>query len=436
MSLQQQTVEEALGSKISRGPAPSAATAAWPPRLPVPGLVRSSWPTWASGAVFLVVTLIAQRSTVTGHRTETGDFAADSLRSQHAWSQVDGVFSRWGYHHPGPLLLWIKDLSETALAPLGLDPTGAQVVGTALVATVALVTLGLALAVASRSPWCGPAVLALALVGLPDGVVLVPWGPVVGNWFLVLGVAGLVAAAHGARWGVPVAAAGACGLVHLHVLFLPLAGVIALAALSLVLRRDPTGAALRRPSVALATGAVLAAGTAPLLVALVRGTSPWAAYLRVSQNAGASPTAYPWSTGLARTGALYAPGMAAQDVALVGTGALFAVAVVVLSGWLALRGTRAGTRVVGAAGLISTAFLLGVSRMDFLTPETIGRVVPVVVLAGMVAEVAARARPAWAPATAALAVAALLAVGLGRPPVEVARRGSAAWQRRSRVRPR
>lgn len=379
---------------------------------------------------FLLLSLLLERSTVLGTTTETGDFAADSLRSQHAWSQVDGVFSRWGYHHPGPALLWIKDLSEAVLTPAGLDPTGAQVVGTAVLATLSLIALGLALSGPGSSPWTGPAVMTLALVGLPDGLVLVPWGPMVGNWFVLLGVAGVAATSRGARRGIPVGVGGALGLVHVHVLFIPVAAAV-VASLLLVARRGGRGHAVRRrhPAV-LVTGAVLALGLAPMVVAVSRGSSPWGDYLRVSGSRAASPTASPWIDGLLRVGSLYTPALGAPSVVLRGSSALLFVAVVVSSLWLALRGSHAAPRVVGAAGLVGTAFLLAVCRMDFLTPETIGRAFPVLILAGVVAELGGRARhrsrvPVALPMATAIGVAVLVVVNVGRPPVDVVRREGA-----------
>ena len=418
-------------------PAPTRAQRAVtePPRpRGIRGRRGAAWPTWAAGVAFLAATLAAQRTTVLGDLTETGDLAADSLRSEHAWSQVDGVFSRWDYHHPGPVLFWLKSLAERLLTPLGLDPVGAQLVGTAVLATLSLVALALALRGPTTSRWLGPAVLALAWVGLPDGLVLVPWGPVVGNWFLVLGIAGVVAAVRGAGWGVPVALVGALGLLHLHVLFVPLAGAVLGATVLLVARRAPAGARLRRRSVLLPSAAVAVAMLAPLVVALVRGRAPWADYLRVSGDRRAGLDDATWVVGLLRVLRLLAPSVDGSGPVLAGAAGLVGVVLLVVAVGLALRGSTAPTRLLGASALVVAAYLLAVSRMDFLTAETIGRVLPVVVLAGLVAEVAARARPAWVLVAAALAVAALVVANLGRPPVAAVRhegalRGSGAAER-------
>ena len=379
--------------------------------------VAGSRHTWVPATAFVALTIATNWSTIVDRRTESGDFAADSVRSLTAWSQADGVFSRWGYHHPGPVLFWLKWLGEKLFSPLGLDPLGAQLVGFTLLAAIALALLATAVSVPATSGWAGVVTFGLAFVALPDGIVMVPWGPVVGNWFLVLAVAGVAATVRRWAWGPPVSALGALGLLHLHVLFAPLTLAVLAALGWAVARRRP------RRLVVVAAGVVSALMLVPLVLAVLQSEAPWGEYVQVSRGDDAGLFRFSVASGLVRVLVLLAPSSQEGGVTgVVGFSALFALLVGGLAVVLSFRGSSAAIRVAGAGALLTLAFLVGVSRMDFLTGETIGRALPVMVLVVAVAEAEHRLRrPTWF-GLCAVTVSALLVATMWGPSVKALRR--------------
>lgn len=166
-----------------------------------------------------------------------------------------GVYSRFGFHHPGPALFVTLAPAYRLLGPEGLP------IGAALVASVSLAgaawllwrrggdVLGLA----------GTAVLALLARSLAAEIVD-PWNP----WISLLPFALLIVAAWsvvcGERWALPVTLGAASWLVQVHLGYAPMAGALSVVAVGAAVywarrrRRDPvrwmgTDAGWRWPAV-------------------------------------------------------------------------------------------------------------------------------------------------------------------------------------------
>ena len=166
-----------------------------------------------------------------------------------------GVWSRWGYSHPGPWMLWV-------LAPFArlLGPTGV-LVGTGLLNSAAAAGAVLVagrpggLASSARgarrdalappappSPTTDAALVALATLALSGSVgmslglsgITDPWNPYVAVlpfWTFLLAMS---AAARGDRWMWPVAVLLGSFAAQAHIAYLPLVGGVGLVALGIV----------------------------------------------------------------------------------------------------------------------------------------------------------------------------------------------------------
>ena len=223
---------------------------------------RRRWAAVAATVVALVPVLVVVFGRAGRAYLPTQDFAVLDLRVRDVWSgdlPLVGVYSRFGWNHPGPLLLWL-------LAPLNWLFGGAP--WTTLVGHAAL--QGLAIVGTAWTAWrrgglavvlgaLGVVLLTYAAIG--DFVLFQPWNPhvavVVFPWFVLLawGVA------RGDRLDLVVGAIVATFLVQAHVGYAPLVLTCAVVAVAFVVsdvRRDPE---TRRWSSALATW------RAPVLVA-------------------------------------------------------------------------------------------------------------------------------------------------------------------------
>ena len=180
-----------------------------------------------------------------------------------AHTPLTGVWSRFGWDHPGPLLFWVLAPFERVLGMRGV------LVGTAVVNAVALAVA--LVAARRRGGW--PLVGIVAVVGaaltvaLGTDLLIEPWSP----WIAVLPFLAYLLAAwcvsdgdH--RW-LPVVAGLGTFLVQTHVGYLPLViGVAAIAVVlgELVFRRRPVLAGGHRRSVVVAIGALAVLWLAPV----------------------------------------------------------------------------------------------------------------------------------------------------------------------------
>jgi len=189
-----------------------------------------------------------------------GDIALTDLRVRDVFGSdipLVGAYSRFGWNHPGPLPFWL-------LAPISAV-FGAE--GWATVVANAVVQAGAVGAIAWGAWRAGrlPVLLAalaftaLAYGAMGSGIVIEAWNPNLAYPFFILFVLLAWTVARTDRIMLaPLAVAGGI-VVQAHVGYLPLVGVVAVAALAMGLRADRDNlAAWRRPAlVALVVGAVL-----------------------------------------------------------------------------------------------------------------------------------------------------------------------------------
>jgi hypothetical protein len=135
---------------------------------------------WVAAAVAAVPFLVVAAMSLGSSYRPVGDAAFIDLRVRDVFSgdlPLVGVYSRYGWNHPGPVLLW-------ALAPLNAIAGGAA--WSTQLGTV-LLQLG-AVILAGWSAWRrgGPALVAgmactllLTLAALGPQVLRVPWNPYV-----------------------------------------------------------------------------------------------------------------------------------------------------------------------------------------------------------------------------------------------------------------
>jgi hypothetical protein len=351
------------------------------------GGLSSSWVLWFSATAFALVNLLVSWRLVVDATTETGDSAADSLMATTAFTQTDGIYSRWGYHHPGPVLLWMERLSELLLP--WLPPFGAHMVMAVTLTTLAVAVLVVAVAPPHATRFLASGGFAVALVVLLDGSALIPYTPTFGNWFFLLAGAGVVAELSGRSWGLPVAVVAGLALVQLHVLYVPLGlAAVALAVAHRVIRLgDPSKpSAARTRTSGLLTAGLGALMLLPLFVDLVLGDSEWLEYARTGDQLGGAAYRSP-AKSLQAALEVIAPGtQQSASMALGGAAVLVCAAGALVHVILVTRGRLRLGAGVAIAGIAYTILL---SPLDFVTPFSFGRAALVVaglVLLGALAE--------------------------------------------------
>ena len=150
---------------------------------------------WA-GATFLPFLVIALRALVDrGHAYLNGDFALLDMQVRGAlrWQELVGVYSRFGWHHPGPLYLYLISLVERITGPT--HGAQAQVAMAALIGGASLAGTVLVMGRLGGESGAAAAGLVSAVLGIAAGVTLAsPWNPYVVVFPVVLlGVVGVAA---------------------------------------------------------------------------------------------------------------------------------------------------------------------------------------------------------------------------------------------------
>lgn len=351
------------GGPPAPGPATSEAT---PP--PAPGKQsrrRPSATALVTAGTFLLVAaglLWRNRTVFTQPLYEVGDAAANSLLINEAKSfeLLVGHYSRVGFNHPGPGVLYLQAAGEALFTDLlGLTPAphNGQVVAVMLLHAAVLAAV-----VGIVHSWCGrwPA----AAAGL--GALLTwyaghqfslagPWIPVfVVAPFLLLLVASASVAAGRARHLWLLAAAGGL-LVHAHVafsLFVTGLAVAAVLAWAVTERSGPRALLRSSPRSWAAAGLVVAAFLAPIgLNTVLNWPGEIPKYLSYSETGTTiSPTL---ADAVVFTRQFWvAPGPLANVVPLLLIGAAAAAA------WWAPRGLRRPLGLLTAAALLAEALLV------------------------------------------------------------------------------
>lgn len=225
------------------------------------------WGPWIAGLSYWLVAAYFNRDAITSDLTEDGDYAADALRAMSPVIQVDGIFSRWDFHHPGPVLFWLKWVGLQFGELPGISPFGGQILVCLAVPALAVGVLGWLCWRVTGSGW--GYVFAVVVTLLTSSGQLAPWGPSVATWMAMLGVVAIAAMTLDSPWAAPVAVFAGMSMVHLHIVFVP-AGVATLVAVSWLGRRRRLSL---RPAFLVAV-----VMSVPLLVDLGTGGSDWTAY--------------------------------------------------------------------------------------------------------------------------------------------------------------
>jgi hypothetical protein len=172
----------------------------------------------AVGAMVALPVLIVAVMSVSSGDLPIGDYALLNLRVRDVYSgqlPLVGVYSRYGWNHPGPVLIW-------ALAPLHALTGGAT---WATPVGAVLVQLG-AVLVGGWSAWRrgglalvlgAAAVLLLVIASLGPQVLREPWNPYVALPVFALLVFSTWGVAVGDRWQLPVAVVAGAALVQIHI---------------------------------------------------------------------------------------------------------------------------------------------------------------------------------------------------------------------------
>lgn len=224
---------------------------------------------WVSyGAVLamsvpLAVALVRASST---NWYPTGDVALEALRMDDVGTSLTplvGVYSRFGWSHPGPLLFWAGAPLHALAGPRGLlILAGLLNLGSAIAAGLAarrvggrtftsIVALGTLVLLANAGPeaWINP------------------WNPFIAMFPLLAFLLSAAAAACGARWALFMAVATGSFAAQAHLGSVPV--VVAASALALawcrVRRRQGASPPFARSSVALALGLLVLLWSGPLL---------------------------------------------------------------------------------------------------------------------------------------------------------------------------
>ena len=131
--------------------------------------------------VFLAVVLFSNHKQIIVYHNAVADYGANALQTLRAshFQEMLGPYSRFRWHHPGPIHFYSLALMET-LFPRVLYGHGAHIVGQLLLNTFFLAWCGYLLFRMFRGWWLGQFVLAALLVTLDKiepSAYLNPWGP-------------------------------------------------------------------------------------------------------------------------------------------------------------------------------------------------------------------------------------------------------------------
>jgi hypothetical protein len=211
-----------------------------------PNRSRRGFIVWGSASsAVLVVLLLRNRTLFTQRMYADGDFAANGILIDKAlrWRLLVGHYSRVGFHHPGPALLYIQAWSQWLFHNLlGVVPTpfNAQILGILILNAVLLgVTVRLIDAHQPSGLAAAAALVAIFIFAAREPYLLgAPWFPdVYFAPFLMFTVA--LASFLSGRWAsLPWVCVGAGLLVHGHASFLGFVGPCGVVVLATVLIRD------------------------------------------------------------------------------------------------------------------------------------------------------------------------------------------------------
>jgi hypothetical protein len=224
--------------------------------------------------VMLVGSIVRNRWIFTDARIEDGDFAVNSIlidQAKHLTLLV-GNYSRVGFNHPGPALLYVQAAGEFLfhdLLPLAAAPYNAHVLAI-LCLSSSMVALSAAIVVRRVGHLFGAGLVllcALAIGVLEPGTVVSTWFPDIYIWPFLLLVISAAAILSGAADELPCFVLATGLLCHGHVSFFLFAAgfgvAVAVAILSRPRDRSPSRNTL------LASGGIALAFTVPFALNLL-----------------------------------------------------------------------------------------------------------------------------------------------------------------------
>lgn len=243
---------------------------------------------------------------------EEGDLAANALQVERAKEgrELLGPYSKYGFHHPGPVSYYFQALTEPVFAmfPTPLARHLAAQLLLNLVATACSIRLLQRAGLPSSVAGAGLFLLGLPLVFLGGGDMFMlasVWGPLVVVGPMVLFVVAMARLAYGDLVAAPFAAAGATFAWHNHLLTIPPLCVVSLLTGACLLRCRPamSPAPRSRRGVALWASAslLMAAGLVPVMVEQVTGDPGNLTLIHRFQSEQAATT-HPWSEIIAHVG--------------------------------------------------------------------------------------------------------------------------------------
>jgi len=243
---------------------------------------------------------------------EAGDFAANSLQVLQAKNGLiaEGHYSRFGFHHPGPALLYLLAFNEVVFFDvLGLVPSAfsAHLVAVALVNAIGITSVTFLLRRVTRTwvmAFAGSAVFVVSLSWMNIQVFNSAWFPYMYAIPFAAFLVALMVALRGHAIGLPVAAFFGGLLINGHASFLFIVPAVLILALALdflgsrVGNQSPATSLtwLRTHSSAAVSAAVIfALFLLPLLARLI---TQWPSPLREYASDGASGAGRDPSVGL------------------------------------------------------------------------------------------------------------------------------------------
>jgi hypothetical protein len=225
------------------------------------------------GIVLLALLVVRNWEMLFSRRWEDGDFALNSIlidRARH-FELLVGNYSRVGFNHPGPALLYVQAWSQLLFRdaiPVFASPFGAQLFGI-LVLNSVLAGLSATTIVRRTGQRFAPVLLLVCILAYSwknPGLVASTWMPNVYVWpFLLLLVSAASVASGEARDSWKLFLADGL-LIHGHVSFVLFAvGFTVVAGAALLARRMDLPAATRR-FVAISCGTVISLFALPIVV--------------------------------------------------------------------------------------------------------------------------------------------------------------------------
>ena len=239
----------------------------------------------ATTTIVLAVLLVRNRILFGTALYEEGDLASDSrlVESARNLKLFYGQYSRFGFHHPGPVYLYVRGVGESILHDLlGLVPAlfNGQVAAILVVNAAVVGATAMLLARRTAHPIVFAIVFGLARLAAgidQPGILSYPWMPLVVIWPFALFLVAAADMMDGRLRSVPFAVGGAALCVSGSINMAPFIGIgiVAVAVRTWTTRHELYWAGARRPLIV--SGGIIFAFAVPLTLDLAHGSASNAA---------------------------------------------------------------------------------------------------------------------------------------------------------------